>query len=59
MTVQPFCRSGEQEIVVEVYDETGGFQPRGKQVPNPRGIYYTPTTGIWQTVWIEPVPQMA
>ena len=32
-------------------------QPRGKQVNRPGGIWYTPVTGIWQTVWIEPVPQ--
>lgn len=44
------------EIVVRVYDPTDyGFQPRGKQVTEPEGIWYTPVTGIWQTVWIEPV----
>lgn len=32
-----------------------GYQPRGKQVLNPNGIWYTPVSGIWQTVWIEPV----
>ncbi|HXG10534.1 MAG TPA: glycoside hydrolase family 2 TIM barrel-domain containing protein [Gemmataceae bacterium] len=49
--------SGEQELVVGVFDPTNdGPQPRGKQVKNPKGIYYTPTTGIWQTVWLEPVP---
>jgi hypothetical protein len=48
--------SGEQEIVVAVFDPTdAGFQPRGKQVRNPNGIWYTPTTGIWQTPWLEPV----
>ncbi len=49
---------GSQEIVVGVYDPTNGTQeqPRGKQIKNPHGIWYTPTTGIWQTVWIEPVP---
>lgn len=51
---------GSQEIVVSVWDPTDdGFQPRGKQVRDPRGIWYTPTTGIWQTVWIEPVPEVA
>jgi beta-galactosidase/beta-glucuronidase len=32
--------------------------PRGKQhwTPEPEGIFYTPTTGIWQTVWLEPLP---
>ena len=47
---------GPQEIVVGVYDPSdAGEQPRGKQVLKPRGIWYTPTTGIWQTVWLEPV----
>jgi hypothetical protein len=49
---------GEQELVVGVWDPTdAGTQPRGKQVRRPEGIYYTPTTGIWQTVWLEPVPE--
>jgi beta-galactosidase/beta-glucuronidase len=44
------------ELVVCVWDPTDkGSQPRGKQVTSPGGIWYTPTTGIWQTVWIEPV----
>jgi hypothetical protein len=48
---------GPQELVVGVFDPTdGGDQPRGKQVRKPGGIFYTPCTGIWQTVWIEPVP---
>jgi hypothetical protein len=46
----------EQEIVVAVWDPTDrGYQPRGKQVNDPRGIWYTSVTGIWQTVWLEPV----
>jgi beta-galactosidase/beta-glucuronidase len=50
--------SADQELIVGVFDPTdGGTQPRGKQVGRPEGIYYTPTTGIWQTVWLEPVPQ--
>jgi predicted amidohydrolase YtcJ len=50
--------SGEQEMVVGVWDPTdANTQPRGKQVLKPGGIYYTPTTGIWQTVWLEPVPE--
>ena len=49
--------AGEQELTVRVYDPTddGGF-PRGKQTLHPQGIMYTSTTGIWQTVWMEPVP---
>jgi len=47
----------EQELVVAVSDPTDtNWQPRGKQVANPKGIWYTPTTGIWQTVWLESVP---
>ena len=48
----------KQEIVVSVWDPTdAGWQPRGKQVKKPGGIMYTAVTGIWQTVWLEPVPQ--
>jgi len=44
------------KLVVRVWDPTDkGYQPRGKQVNNPEGIWYTPVTGIWQTVWLEPV----
>ena len=44
------------KLVVRVWDPTDrGFQPRGKQVTSPNGIWYTPVTGIWQTVWLEPV----
>lgn len=47
---------GDNSLVVKVWDPTdGGYQPRGKQVSNPGGIWYTPVTGIWQTVWLEPV----
>ncbi len=50
-------RDGENELVVAVWDPTdAGWQPRGKQVREPHGIWYTPVTGIWQTVWLEPVP---
>ncbi len=48
---------GVQEILVGVYDPSdAGDQPRGKQVRKPGGIWYTPCSGIWQTVWCEPVP---
>ena len=47
---------GENELVVRVWDPTDrGPQPRGKQVAKPEIIWYTPVTGIWQTVWLEPV----
>ncbi|HEY3966219.1 MAG TPA: glycoside hydrolase family 2 TIM barrel-domain containing protein [Planctomycetaceae bacterium] len=52
------AKSGQQELVVRVWDPTTrGQQPVGKQHDRPEGIWYTPTTGIWQTVWLEPVPQ--
>ena len=47
---------GNNQLVVKVWDPTDkGPQPRGKQVSNPEGIWYTPVSGIWQTVWMEPV----
>lgn len=53
-------KEGKNEVVVRVWDPTdAGSQPRGKQVSNPHGIWYTPVTGIWQTVWLEPVPEGA
>ncbi len=51
-------KSGENSLTVRVWDGTDtGFQPRGKQVRKPSGIWYTSVTGIWQTVWLEPVPE--
>ena len=48
--------SGKHNLVVKVTDPTDrGRQPRGKQVLKPGGIWYTPTSGIWQSVWLEPV----
>ena len=55
--ITPYLKkSGNQSLVVKVYDPTDrGPQARGKQVQNPNGIWYTPVTGIWQAVWLEPV----
>ncbi|MDR1610823.1 MAG: beta-galactosidase [Candidatus Symbiothrix sp.] len=54
--ITPFLKSGEQKLVVRVWDGTNsGYQPRGKQVSKPESIWYTSVTGIWQTVWLEPV----
>jgi beta-galactosidase/beta-glucuronidase len=56
--ITPALASGSNTLVVKVWDPTDeGYQPRGKQVNNPHGIWYTPVTGIWQTVWLEPVPE--
>ncbi len=47
---------GTQKLVLRIWDPTtDGPQPIGKQHKDPHGIWYTPVTGIWQTVWIEPV----
>ncbi len=47
----------KQELSVVVTDPSdANWQPRGKQVNEPKGIWYTPSTGIWQTVWLETVP---
>ncbi|MEW6071221.1 MAG: sugar-binding domain-containing protein [Planctomycetota bacterium] len=52
--------AGPHEVVVAAWDPTdAGTQPRGKQVQSPGGIWYTPTTGMWRTVWLEPVPLAA
>jgi hypothetical protein len=53
--------SGPQTLVVRVYDPTDStsgpvLAPSGKQHLNPGGIWYTPCSGIWQSVWLEPVP---
>jgi len=46
----------DNELVVEVWDPTdGGEQERGKQSLRPKIIWYTAVSGIWQTVWLEPV----
>ncbi len=53
---QALAAKGDNVLKVRVWDPTDrGYQPRGKQVERPEGIWYTPVTGIWQTVWLEPV----
>lgn len=56
--ITKFLKKGSrQDIALRVWDPTDdGPQPRGKQIKNPHGIWYTPVTGIWQTVWTEIVP---
>lgn len=47
---------GSQTLMVKVTDATdAGYQPRGKQISRPSGIWYTQVTGIWQSVWLESV----
>ncbi len=55
--ISPALQDGTNELTVAVWDPTdAGYQPRGKQVLEPKGIWYTPVTGIWQTAWLESVP---
>ncbi|MDL2265931.1 beta-galactosidase [Parabacteroides sp. OttesenSCG-928-G07] len=55
--ITPYITSQKtQKLTVRVWDPSEkGYQPRGKQTSKPEGIWYTPVTGIWQTVWLEPV----
>lgn len=49
--------SGTQELIVQVFSpEDNGGEPRGKQTLYPAGIMFTSSSGIWQPVWLEPVP---
>jgi beta-galactosidase/beta-glucuronidase len=53
-------KQGENELLVSVWDPTDSeMQQRGKQVLKPKGIWYTPISGIWQTVWLEVVPEIS
>ena len=54
--VTPYLKKGVNKLELKVLDATDNdFQPRGKQVSKPRGIWYTAVSGIWQSVWMEPV----
>jgi hypothetical protein len=54
--VTDLLKDGANELIVFVRDPTSsGYQARGKQMDVEGGIFYTSTSGIWQTVWIEPV----
>ena len=56
--ITEYLREGFNELIVRVFDPTEtGWQDRGKQVRNSTGFWYTATSGIWQTVWLEPVAE--
>ena len=56
--ITELLNDGENELVVRVYDPTDdGWQNRGKQASESHGFWYTSTSGIWQTVWLEAVPE--
>ena len=58
--ITPALKDGENELIVSVWDPTdNGNQPVGKQRNQPEGYWYTPNSGIWQTVWLEPVHEGA
>ena len=49
---------GVNDLLISVWDPTDDhWQQRGKQMNRPRSIWYTAVSGIWQTVWLEPVPE--
>ena len=51
-------RVGKNELLLRVLDDTDeGEACRGKQKLSPGGMFYTPQSGIWQTVWTEWVPE--
>ncbi|MFC4333510.1 PA14 domain-containing protein [Streptomyces andamanensis] len=53
-------RHGDQSVLLKIKDTTDATeQATGKQSRDPSGIWYTPTSGIWQTVWMEPVPEQS
>lgn len=57
--ITDYLKPGANDLVVQVTDPTSdGPQPRGKQQLDPKSIWYTPVSGIWQTVWLEPVPKL-
>lgn len=54
--ITDYLKDGENTLNVCVYDPTeSGWQQRGKQDNHPHGFWYTATSGIWQTVWLEGV----
>jgi beta-galactosidase/beta-glucuronidase len=59
LDITPYLnKNKEQDLLVRVWDPSdAGYQPHGKQVKKPQGIWYTSVTGIWQTVWMESVEQ--
>ncbi|HZT43233.1 MAG TPA: glycoside hydrolase family 2 TIM barrel-domain containing protein [Chthonomonadaceae bacterium] len=58
LDISPYLREGNNRLVVRAEDPQDAYQPRGKQAVSgrPRGCDYYCTTGIWQTVWLEPAP---
>ncbi len=53
--ITPMLQAGRNELVVAAFDPSTNDGTLGKQSLKPGGIFYTPSSGIWQTVWLEPV----
>lgn len=53
--IKPYLKEKDNEIVIQVKDELNLDYPYGKQKKNRGGMWYTPVSGIWQSVWIESV----
>ncbi|NIG56462.1 glycoside hydrolase family 2 protein [Chitinophaga sp. Cy-1792] len=59
LDITALLQTGDNNLTVAVYDPTDqGINPHGKQVLQPQGIRYTASSGIWQTVWLEAVPEV-
>ena len=58
--IAPYLKPGANRVTVRVEDRQDPYQPRGKQSSSgtPVRIYYYCTSGIWQNVWLEPVPAL-
>ena len=54
--ITELIRDGENELSVTVVNDISHRHPWGKQKEKRGGMWYTPVSGIWQTVWLEPVP---
>ena len=61
LNITELLKSGDNELSVRVYDMTDkrgeNYQLIGKQTSRPTAIRYTQVTGIWQTVWLEELPE--
>ena len=58
LDITDYVKEGANELTVCVWDPTDGFvNPHGKQALNPKGCFYTRSSGIWQSVWMETVPE--
>lgn len=55
--ITSYLHEGENEVHVRVRDNLSSIFPYGKQKKKRGGMWYTSTSGIWQTVWLESVPE--